>query len=124
MLKKIVDYRRCVIIALITDFAVLWILALFFDTAERKLFRLIMSVALIFICYVILRLLYKLVMPNATYEIAKLFYCFFIFAGGISYLMYIIGFVINFPCGFAAEIGALIGIIVSSIHSAKIELRF
>ena len=123
MLKKIVRHRKAIFDVLISVFVILWIITLIFDNTETKLFGLVLSVVLGFIAYGVLRLMFKFVMPNTTYEIAKFFYCFFILSGSASCFIHIISFVMYFPCGFVPELGADIGLIIASIQSAKKELR-
>lgn len=87
MLKRIVEKRVIVISALSIITAALLLLYLIFGNSEGKISTLILSLVLPLIIYGFVRLLFRLISVNMSWETLNFFIWFFLVGGVLGFIM-------------------------------------
>ncbi|MBR6514693.1 MAG: hypothetical protein IKT46_07675 [Clostridia bacterium] len=119
MLNKITKYTKTITYIMIGIFAILWILTLIFADMANKLQILILSAVLLLVLYGMFRFMYKMLIPSMSLWVMKLYLYFFIIVPTIFCVADTVSFVIEFPNGLTPTLGACIGVIAATLHTAK-----
>jgi len=119
MLNKIVQKKKLILIIYAIILLVFWAVALIFGNAKDKVMVLILSLIIPFVIYGFVRLLYKIVSINASFEIMCFFYYFFLIGGLLGTVMMFVEFIGEFPNGLSPFLGACGAFIIATLDSAK-----
>ena len=119
MLNKIIQKKNLILIVYAIVLLAFWTVALIFGNREDKVMVLIRSLIIPFIIYGFVRLMYKVVSINASFEIMCFFYYFFLIGGLLGTVMMFVEFIGEFPNGLSPFLGACGAFIIATLDSAK-----
>ncbi len=119
MPNKLLQKRNLILIIYAVVLLALWTVSLIFSDAEDKVTVLVLSLVIPFVVYGFIRLMYKIVRVNASFQVMRFFYCFFLIGGLIGTVMMLIEFIGGFPNGLSPTLGACGALIVATLDSAK-----
>ena len=123
MLNKMIQKKNLILIIYAVVLLVFWAVALIFGNAEDKLKILILSLVTPFVIYGFVRLMYKVVIINASFEVMRFFYYFFLVGGLLGTVMMVVGFIGGFPNGLSPTLGACGALIIATLDSAKENIK-
>lgn len=119
MLNKLVRMKHLILIVFAALLLTLWTLALIFGNGEDKVMVLVLSLAIPFMIYGFVRLMYKIVSVNASFKALRFFYYFFLACGLLGMAMMVVEFITRFPNGLSPTLGACEAMIIATLDCAK-----
>lgn len=123
MLNKLIQKKNLILILYAIVLLAFWVVALILSNSEDKVKVLILSLIIPFVVYGFVRLTYKVVSINASFETMRFSYYFFLIGGLLGTVMMFVEFVAGFPNGLSPTLGACGAWIIATLDSAKKNFR-
>lgn len=119
MLNKLIQKKTSIFIIYAVMLFVFCMVTLIFGNREDKLIVLVLSFIIPVVVYGFVRLMYKIVSINASVNVMRFFYYFFLIGGLLGAAMMFVEFIYGFPNGLSPAFGTCGSLLIATLDSAK-----
>ncbi len=119
MLNKLTKHTKAIILIMSVVFALLLLLTFIFSDAQNKYRMIVISLFVAVIVYAFMRLVFRAILPNMSYEAMRFYFYFFILVPLFTVVLQLVSFITSFPNGLSPAFGGCIGCIFATLHTAS-----